>query len=137
MVILISPVLNMASKHTPKISGYLAIIFIVLPSTFPIRIWGDVKVNIVGALLEALPLNFPMGIGYYCLGKAIYQGTKTGGLFKKKAMTIVVVAGFLWIIINVIVSVRTISRSKLNDSFDGHYLREPVSLYSWLSFCSF
>lgn len=144
VVILISPVLNLASKHNPKISGYLAIIFIVygiiLPSTFPIRIWGDMKVNIVGALLEALPLNFPMGIGYYCLGKAIFQGAKNVGVFKKNAMKIAVVAGLLWVITNVIVSVKTINGSKLNDLFDCSLLDRtglPVFLAAVLFFFIF
>lgn len=134
VVILFSPILNLANKHNSKLSGYLAILFVVysiiMPSTVPIRIWGDVKINIVGALLEAVPFSLPMGIGYYCLGKTIYHAVKNGGFFKKKEIMIAMVVGVLWIIANVIISERTINRSELNDSFDYSLLgRTGLSVF--------
>lgn len=122
VVTLISPVLNSADRQNPKISGYLAILFvlfgIVMPSTFPIKIWGDIKVNAVGALLEGIPFNLPMGIGYYCVGKTIYTGVKNGRLSTKHRIAFATVAGILWIIANVITSVRTINLSVLKGTFD-------------------
>ena len=142
VVTLMSPVLNSADRFNSKISEYLAILFvlfgIIMPSSYPIKIWGDVKLNFLGALLEAIPFNLPMGIGYYCIGKTIYHGVKRGRIFKKHVAVFTALAGILWIVTNVITSVMTIDRSELNGAFDYSLLgRTGLSLFVASVLCFF
>lgn len=134
VVTLLSPVLNSASKQNVKISGYLAILFIVfgiiMPSTHPIEFWNGIKINAVGALLEAIPFNLPMGVGYYCLGKTIYHVVKKVEISKKLTKLFALLAFFIWFITNIITAVRTIHLSDLKGSFDYSLLgRTNLSVF--------
>ncbi len=136
MVLLAAPVINSATKQNKKIPAFLSVLFILytilLPSSSPITLPGGIKTNPVEAILEVIPVNFMLGIGYFCIGKTIYNFIKDKEEFLKKRKIALYAVIALWIIVIILMSYTTITRSISGGAFDDtKILRE-----TWLVFFS-
>ncbi len=136
MVLLAAPVINSAAKQNKKIPAFLSVLFILytilLPSSSPITLPGGIRTNPIEAILEALPVNITLGIGYFCIGKTVYNFIREKEELLKKRKTALYAVIAFWIIVIILMSYITITRSVSGAAFDDtKILRE-----TWLVFFS-
>ena len=119
---LIAPIINSAVRQNKYIDFYISILFIlfgfILPHSFPVRIHGY-EINVIEAILESVPINVPCSLGYFCLGKTIFNHVVTPPHQKKYThQYIIMLTGIFWLSTNIITCIMTLNRSIEKGAFD-------------------
>lgn len=121
VVTLLAPLINVAVKQIKNADIYLSVLFIIfdiaMENTFIIGSSGY-ELNITKWFLGVLPMHFTSGIGYFCIGKSIYNHIIENKDKIKKPGIYLMFTGILWFIVKIVMCLATIAKSSAIGAFE-------------------